>query len=61
MAPADCTLCVQVCPVGIDIRQGLQAACDQLRPVHRRLQPGHGQTALPRGLIRMARNPFPAP
>ncbi len=23
----DCTLCVQVCPVGIDIRQGLQAAC----------------------------------
>ncbi len=23
----DCTLCVQVCPVGIDIRQGLQAPC----------------------------------
>lgn len=23
----DCTLCVQVCPVGIDIRQGLQYAC----------------------------------
>ncbi|MEK8053058.1 cytochrome c oxidase accessory protein CcoG [Ideonella sp. DXS22W] len=23
----DCTLCVQVCPVGIDIRQGAQAAC----------------------------------
>lgn len=23
----DCQLCVQVCPVGIDIRQGLQAAC----------------------------------
>ncbi|MES2718302.1 MAG: cytochrome c oxidase accessory protein CcoG [Pseudomonadota bacterium] len=23
----DCTLCVQVCPVGIDIRHGLQAAC----------------------------------
>jgi cytochrome c oxidase accessory protein FixG len=23
----DCTLCVQVCPVGIDIRDGLQAAC----------------------------------
>lgn len=23
----DCTLCVQVCPTGIDIRQGLQAAC----------------------------------
>lgn len=23
----DCTLCVQVCPTGIDIRHGLQAAC----------------------------------
>lgn len=23
----DCNLCVQVCPTGIDIRQGLQAAC----------------------------------
>lgn len=23
----DCTLCVQVCPTGIDIRDGLQAAC----------------------------------
>lgn len=23
----DCTLCVQVCPVGIDIRQGMQAPC----------------------------------
>lgn len=23
----DCELCVQVCPVGIDIREGLQAAC----------------------------------
>ncbi len=23
----DCTLCVQVCPVGIDIRKGLQAEC----------------------------------
>jgi len=23
----DCTLCVQVCPVGIDIRQGMQYAC----------------------------------
>ncbi|NDY93616.1 cytochrome c oxidase accessory protein CcoG [Ideonella livida] len=26
-ACVDCTVCVQVCPVGIDIRQGLQAAC----------------------------------
>ncbi|KHL71374.1 (Fe-S)-binding protein, partial [Pseudomonas putida] len=23
----DCTLCVQVCPTGIDIRHGLQMAC----------------------------------
>ncbi|WP_323844247.1 4Fe-4S dicluster domain-containing protein [Microbulbifer magnicolonia] len=23
----DCGICVQVCPVGIDIRDGLQAAC----------------------------------
>ena len=23
----DCTLCVQVCPTGIDIRQGLQYEC----------------------------------
>jgi len=23
----DCTMCVQVCPTGIDIREGLQAAC----------------------------------
>ena len=23
----DCTMCVQVCPTGIDIRQGAQAAC----------------------------------
>ncbi|MBU4609297.1 cytochrome c oxidase accessory protein CcoG [Achromobacter sp. GG226] len=26
-ACVDCTLCVQVCPTGIDIRQGLQYAC----------------------------------
>ncbi|MEY4766361.1 MAG: cytochrome c oxidase accessory protein CcoG [Pseudomonadota bacterium] len=26
-ACVDCTVCVQVCPTGIDIRQGLQAAC----------------------------------
>lgn len=47
----DCTLCVQVCPVGIDIRQGLQAACiscglciDACNQVMDRLQS-------PRGLI----------
>ena len=50
----DCTLCVQVCPTGIDIRNGLQAACigcglcidacdDVMDKVH-----------APKGLIRMA-------
>ena len=49
-----CTLCVQVCPTGIDIRNGLQAACigcglcidacdDVMSKVH-----------APKGLIRMA-------
>lgn len=48
----DCTMCVQVCPVGIDIRQGLQAACiscglciDACNAVMDKLQ-------APRGLIR---------
>ncbi len=48
----DCTLCVQVCPVGIDIRQGLQADCiscglciDACDNVMDKLQ-------APRGLIR---------
>ncbi|WP_234264964.1 cytochrome c oxidase accessory protein CcoG [Hydrogenophaga sp. NFH-34] len=50
----DCTLCVQVCPTGIDIRQGLQAACigcglciDACDDVMRKVQ-------APKGLIRMA-------
>ncbi|MCA0176869.1 MAG: cytochrome c oxidase accessory protein CcoG [Proteobacteria bacterium] len=50
----DCTLCVQVCPVGIDIRQGLQAACiscglciDACNGVMDKLR-------APRGLIRFA-------
>ena len=50
----DCTLCVQVCPTGIDIRQGLQAACigcglcvDACNGVMDRIQ-------APRGLIRLA-------
>lgn len=53
-ACVDCTVCVQVCPTGIDIRQGLQAACigcalciDACDHVMDRL----GQ---PRGLIRFA-------
>lgn len=50
----DCTMCVQVCPTGIDIRQGLQAACigcglciDACDQIMDRI----GQ---PRGLVRMA-------
>lgn len=50
----DCTLCVQVCPTGIDIRQGLQAACigcglciDACNQVMDKIH-------APRGLIRMA-------
>ncbi|MBQ0917213.1 cytochrome c oxidase accessory protein CcoG [Hydrogenophaga aromaticivorans] len=53
-ACVDCTLCVQVCPVGIDIRQGLQAACiscglciDACNQVMDKLR-------APRGLIRLA-------
>ncbi|PVZ13891.1 MULTISPECIES: cytochrome c oxidase accessory protein CcoG [unclassified Pseudomonas] len=50
----DCTLCVQVCPTGIDIRDGLQAAClscgacaDACDSVMRKL-------ARPEGLVRYA-------
>lgn len=50
----DCTLCVQVCPTGIDIRQGLQYQCigcglcvDACNTVMDRM-------AAPRGLIRYA-------
>lgn len=50
----DCTLCVQVCPTGIDIRNGLQAACigcglciEACDEVMRKLQ-------APKGLVRLA-------
>ncbi|MBB4845242.1 cytochrome c oxidase accessory protein FixG [Paucibacter oligotrophus] len=53
-ACVDCSLCVQVCPVGIDIRQGVQSACiscavciDACDQVMDKLQ-------APRGLIRFA-------
>jgi cytochrome c oxidase accessory protein FixG len=43
----DCAACVRVCPVGIDIRRGLQAACiacaecvDACRPIMRKLGRG---------------------
>jgi polyferredoxin len=38
----DCTLCVQVCPTGIDIREGPAVPVHRLRRLHRRLRPGHG-------------------
>ena len=50
----DCTLCVQVCPVGIDIRDGLQYECigcglciDACNSVMDRMH-------YPRGLIRLS-------
>jgi cytochrome c oxidase accessory protein FixG len=53
-ACVDCTLCVQVCPTGIDIRQGMQSSCigcavciDACDAVMDKLQQ-------PRGLIRFA-------
>jgi len=48
----DCSLCVQVCPTGIDIRQGLQyecIACAACVDVCNEVMDGIGQ---PRGLIR---------
>ena len=43
----DCNVCVQVCPTGIDIRDGLQYECIACSAVHRRLQRDHGQDVLP--------------
>ena len=34
----DCMACVNVCPVGIDIRDGQQLGVHHLRAVHRRLR-----------------------
>jgi len=51
-ACVDCSLCVQVCPTGIDIRQGLQyecIACAACVDVCNEVMEGIGQ---PRGLIR---------
>ena len=38
----DCTLCVQVCPTGIDIRDGLQVGCIACGAVRGRVRLGHG-------------------
>ena len=39
----DCTLCVQVCPTGIDSRHGLAGRVHRLRRLHRPLQRRDGQ------------------
>ena len=45
-------ICVQVCPTGIDIRNGLAIRVIGCAPVSMRAPVGHGQDELPRGLIR---------
>ena len=43
---------MQVCPTGIDIRNGPAVRVHRLRGLHRRLQWRDGQDGYPRGLIR---------
>lgn len=50
----DCTLCVQVCPVGIDIRQGLQAACISCGLCIDACNNVMDKLGAPRGLVRFA-------
>ncbi|MBO9680667.1 MAG: cytochrome c oxidase accessory protein CcoG, partial [Acidovorax sp.] len=50
----DCTLCVQVCPVGIDIREGLQYECIGCGLCVDACNTVMGKVGLPRGLIRYA-------
>lgn len=50
----DCTLCVQVCPVGIDIRQGLQAACISCGVCIDACDRVMDKLRAPRGLIRFS-------
>lgn len=50
----DCTLCVQVCPVGIDIRQGLQAACISCGLCIDACDPVMDKLGSARGLVRFA-------
>ncbi len=48
----DCTLCVQVCPVGIDIREGLQYECIGCAACIDACDEVMDKIELPRGLIR---------
>jgi cytochrome c oxidase accessory protein FixG len=50
----DCTLCVQVCPTGIDIRQGLQYECIGCAACIDACDGVMDKMAYPRGLIRFA-------
>jgi cytochrome c oxidase accessory protein FixG len=50
----DCTLCVQVCPTGIDIRQGLQAGCIGCGLCIDACDDVMVKVNAPKGLIRMA-------
>lgn len=50
----DCTLCVQVCPVGIDIRNGLQYECIGCGLCVDACDSVMDKVHLPRGLIRFA-------
>ena len=50
----DCGLCVQVCPVGIDIRDGLQAACIDCGACIDACDSVMEKIARPSGLIRFA-------
>jgi polyferredoxin len=42
----DCSLCVQVCPTGIDIRDGLQFQCISMRGLRGCLRLCHGSDGL---------------
>jgi cytochrome c oxidase accessory protein FixG len=48
----DCTLCVQVCPTGIDIRKGLQLECIACAACVDACDSVMGRMQYPRGLIR---------
>lgn len=50
----DCTICVQVCPAGIDIRDGLQAACIDCGACIDACDQVMNKIGKPRGLIRFA-------
>lgn len=48
----ECTMCVQVCPTGIDIRDGLQVACIQCAACIDACNDVMDKVGYPRGLIR---------